>query len=284
MLAIPFPAIDPVAIEIGPLAIRWYALAYLAGFLLGWRYAVRLARRDAGPPSGPDIDDFLTWAIIGVILGGRIGFALFYNPAYFLANPLEILKIWEGGMAFHGGLIGVVLAIILFARHRGHSPFVLGDIIACVTPIGLFFGRIANFINNELWGRPTDLPWAVTFPIPPEWQALIPTVPRHPSQLYEAFLEGLVLFVILALLARRPAVRARPGLLTGVFLTGYGVFRFLVEFVRQYDPREGLFLGVFTTGQLLSVPMVLAGIAFILWALRRPPRRQGRAAETEAAG
>lgn len=283
MLAIPFPAIDPVAIEIGPLAIRWYALAYLAGFILGWRYAVRLARADNRPPTARDIDDFLTWAIIGVILGGRIGFAFFYNPEYYLANPLEILKIWEGGMAFHGGLIGMILAIILFARHRGHSPFALGDIVACVTPIGLFFGRIANFINNELWGRPTDLPWAVTFPIPPEWQPLVPTVPRHPSQLYEAVLEGLVLFVILWLLARRPTIRARHGLLTGVFLTGYGIFRFLVEFVRQYDPREDLFLDVFTTGQLLSVPMVLAGIAFIAWALNRPPRHQGGATGAERA-
>lgn len=283
MLAIPFPAMDPVAIEIGPLAIRWYALAYLAGFILGWRYAVYLARRDTRPPSGPEVDDFLTWAIIGVILGGRLGFVLFYNPAYFLQHPLEILQIWEGGMAFHGGLLGMVLAIILYARHRRFSPLALGDIVACVTPIGLFFGRIANFINNELWGRPTDLPWGVVFPIPPQWEPLIPTVPRHPSQLYEAFLEGLVLFVILAVLARRPAIRARHGLLTGVFLTGYGVFRFLVEFVRQYDPREGLFLGVFTTGQLLSAPMVLAGIAFILWALRRPPRREAGSLEAERA-
>ena len=270
MLALPFPVIDPVALEIGPIAIRWYALAYLAGFILGWRYAVYLARQAKGPPTGPDIDDFLTWAIIGVIIGGRLGFVLFYNAGYFLENPLEILYIWEGGMAFHGGLIGVALAIILFARVRGQSPFALGDIIACVTPIGLFFGRIANFINNELWGRPTDVPWAVLFPIPPQWEALVPSVPRHPSQLYEAVLEGLVLFVLLAVLARRPSIRDRHGLLTGIFLAGYGTFRFLVEFVRQYDPREGLLWGVFSQGQVLSVPMVLIGIGFVVWTLRRP--------------
>ena len=282
MLAIPFPVIDPVALELGPIAIRWYALAYLAGFILGWRYAVYLARQTAGPPTGPDIDDFLTWAIIGVILGGRLGFALFYNVDHFLANPLDILRIWEGGMAFHGGLLGVVLAILLFARFRGMSPIALGDIIACVTPIGLFFGRIANFVNNELWGRPTDLPWAVLFPIPPQWEPLIPSVPRHPSQLYEAALEGLVLFVVLAVLVRRPAIRNRHGLLTGIFLAGYGAFRFLVEFVRQYDPRDGLLFGVFTTGHLLSVPMVLAGAGFILWALTRPPAPDGAAGRSAA--
>ena len=270
MLALPFPVIDPIALEIGPIAIRWYALAYLAGFILGWRYAVSLARQWDGPPTGPDIDDFLTWAIIGVIIGGRLGFVLFYNAGYFLEHPLEILYIWEGGMAFHGGLLGVALAIILFARVRGQSPFALGDIIACVSPIGLFFGRIANFVNNELWGRPTDLPWAVLFPIPPQWAPLLPSVPRHPSQLYQAFLEGLVLFVLLALLARQPTIRARHGLLTGIFLASYGSFRFLVEFVRQYDPRDGLLWDVFSQGQVLSVPMILAGIGFIVWALRRP--------------
>lgn len=275
MLALPFPVIDPVALELGPIAIRWYALAYLAGFILGWRYAIYLARQTAGPPSGPDIDDFLTWAIIGVIIGGRIGFAIFYNAGHFLANPLDILRIWEGGMAFHGGLLGVVAAILIFARVRRISPLALGDIIACVAPIGLFFGRIANFVNNELWGRPTDAPWGVVFPIPPQWEPLIPSVPRHPSQLYEAFLEGLVLFVVLALLVRRPAIRARHGLLTGIFLSGYGIFRFLVEFVRQYDPRDGLFLGVFSTGHLLSLPMMAAGAGFILWALTRPPAPGG---------
>jgi phosphatidylglycerol:prolipoprotein diacylglycerol transferase len=273
MLAIPFPAFDPVAIEIGPLAIRWYALAYLGGFLFGWWYGMALARRLDGRPEPRDIEDFLTWAVLGTIIGGRLGFVLVYNFSYYLEHPAEIFAVWEGGMAFHGGLVGVIVAIIVFARVRGFSPLRLGDVIACVTPIGLFLGRVANFINNELWGRPTDLPWGVVFPIPPEWQAWLPTVPRHPSQLYEAFLEGVVLFVLLLLLFRRRGVRERPGLLTGVFLTGYGLARFMVEFVRQYDPRFELYLGVFTDGQILSAPMILAGLGFIWFALARPSAR-----------
>ena len=279
MLAIPFPAFDPIAFAIpevfgiGPLPIRWYGLAYLGGFLLGWWYGMALARRTEGRPEPRDIEDFLVWAVIGTIIGGRLGFVLFYNLSGYLENPIEIFVIWEGGMAFHGGLIGVIVAIIAFARLRGFSPLRLGDIIACVAPIGLFLGRIANFINNELWGRPTDLPWGVVFPIPDEWRAELPAVARHPSQLYEAALEGLVLFVLLLVLFRRKSVRDRPGLLTGVFLVGYGAARFLVEFVRQYDPRFDLFLGVFTDGQLLSVPMILAGILFIVFAVSRPSVR-----------
>ena len=279
MLALPFPTFDPTAFAIpeifgiGPLPIRWYALAYLGGFLLGWWYGMALARRTAGPPEPRDIEDFLTWAVLGTIIGGRLGFVLFYNFSHYVENPLEAFAIWEGGMAFHGGLLGVAVAIIAFARLRGFSPLQLGDIIACVAPIGLFLGRIANFINNELWGRPTDLPWGVVFPIPAEWSVYLETVPRHPSQLYEAALEGLVLFVLLLLLFRRKSVRDRPGLLTGVFLVGYGTARFLVEFVRQYDPRFELFLGVFTDGQILSVPMIVAGLAFVWWACARPSVR-----------
>jgi phosphatidylglycerol:prolipoprotein diacylglycerol transferase len=279
MLAIPFPQFDPIAFAIpeifgiGPLGIRWYALAYLGGFVLGWWYGMALARRTGGRPEPRDIEDFLTWAVIGVILGGRLGFVLVYNLSHYLENPLDIFAVWEGGMAFHGGLVGVIVAIVLFARVRGISALRLGDIIACVTPIGLFLGRIANFINNELWGRPTDLPWGVVFPIPPEWQPWLDTVARHPSQLYEAFLEGVVLFVLLLALFLRPGVRGRPGLLTGVFLTGYGLARFLVEFVRQYDPRFDLYLGVFTDGQLLSAPMIAAGLGFIRFAMSRRPVR-----------
>ena len=275
MLSIAYTPIDPVAFPIGPIfgfgpiEIRWYALAYLAGFIGGWLYCARLVRGAKTPPRPVDIGDFVTWAVIGTILGGRLGYVLIYEPETYLADPLAVFAIWEGGMAFHGGLVGVILAVLLFARVHRIDPFVMGDLVAAATPIGLFFGRIANFVNNELWGRPTDLPWGVVFPIPPQWQDLLPTVPRHPSQLYEAALEGLVLFVILAVMIRRPTIRARPGIVTGTFLVGYGVARFLVEFVRQYDPREELFLGVFTTGQLLSIPMAVAGAAIIAWAVRR---------------
>ena len=279
LLTLPYPEIDPVAIQLGPLAIRWYALAYIAGFLLGYAYCVRMAQRTPAQwhdyPSATDFSDFLTWAVIGTILGGRLGFVLFYAPEHYLANPLAIIQIWSGGMAFHGGLLGVVVAILVFARNRRLSPFALGDLIACATPIGLFFGRIANFINNELWGRPSDLPWAMTFPIPDHLEAYLPEVPRHPSQLYEAFLEGVVLFALLFVLRRVPAISGRPGLLSGIFLIGYGTARFLVEFVRQYDLQVGLIGGVVSMGQILSVPMILAGTGLAVWAYRRhrPPER-----------
>ena len=269
MLALSFPVIDPVAIEIGPIAIRWYALAYLAGFILGWRYCIYVARRAVQRPDAQEIDEFLTWAVIAVIVGGRLGFVLFYQPAHYLANPLEILKVWEGGMAFHGGLIGVALAEILFAWRRKLHVLSLADVIAAAAPIGLFFGRIANFVNGELWGRSTDVSWGVIFPHP-----LAGDVPRHPSQLYEAFLEGLVLFAILAPMVRSQAIRRRPGVVAGTFLIGYATFRFLVEFVRQQDPGlEALPLGL-TMGQWLSLPMGLVGAAFICWALTRPPLAQ----------
>ncbi|KAA0686148.1 prolipoprotein diacylglyceryl transferase [Azospirillum brasilense] len=265
MLSVPFPIIDPVAIEIGPIVVRWYALAYLAGFLLGWRYCMRLARTTDRPPSPQDIDDFLTWAVIGVILGGRLGYVLFYNLPYYLEQPLDALKVWQGGMSFHGGLLGVIVAIVAFSWRRGLAPLALGDLIACAAPIGLFFGRIANFINGELFGRVTDVPWAIMFPRGgPE--------PRHPSQLYEAVLEGLVLFVVLAILVWIPSVRNRTGLLTGVFLAGYGIARIAVEFFREPDPQLGFLFAGATMGQLLSVPLVAVGIGLIAFALANPPR------------
>jgi len=264
MLAIPFPAwLDPVALEVGPLVVRWYALAYIAGFVLGWRYCLRLT--DYGPerPNRHDFDDFLTWAILGTILGGRLGYVLFYNFPFYTDNPLQALRVWEGGMAFHGGILGVTLAMILFARRRGFSPLALADVVGAAAPIGLFLGRIANFVNGELWGRPTDLPWGVVFPTGgPE--------PRHPSQLYEAVLEGLVLFAVLWVLAHRPAVRRRPGQVAGTFLVGYGLARFLVEFVRQPDPQLGLLVAGLTMGQLLSLPMIVLGAGLIAWARSRP--------------
>ncbi len=257
MLAIPFPNIDPVAIEIGPLAVRWYALAYIVGILLGWWYCLHLAKRDDVRPDERDISDFVTWAVLGIVLGGRIGYMVFYNAAYYLQHPLEALRIWEGGMSFHGGLIGVIVAMVAFSRRRGFSPLALGDLVAAATPIGLFFGRIANFVNGELFGRVTDVPWGVVFPRGGD-------LPRHPSQLYEALLEGVVLFAILAILAHRPGVRRRRGLLTGVFLLGYGVSRTFVELFREPDAHLGFILGPLTMGQLLSIPMVLLGLYLIV--------------------
>lgn len=265
LAALPFPVIDPVALEIGPLAIRWYALAYIAGILLGWWYIHRLNRQHA-VTAGADVDDFVTWAIFGIILGGRLGYVLFYQPGYFLANPAEILFVWQGGMSFHGGLLGIGAAVVVFARRRRIKPLSLADLVACAAPIGLFFGRLANFINAELYGRVSDVPWAMVFPgAGPE--------PRHPSQLYEAALEGLLLFVLLLFLARLPAVRARPGLLTGVFLLGYGAARSFVELYREPDAFLGYLPGGVTMGQVLSIPMILVGVALLVGAsIRRAER------------
>ena len=256
---------DPVALQIGPIAIRWYALAYIAGFVLGWRYALWLTRRTTLPPDRLALDDFLTWAVVGTILGGRLGYVLFYNFDEYLQAPATILEIWKGGMSFHGGMLGVTAAIILFAWRRGFSPLLLGDVVAAAAPIGLFFGRIANFINGELWGRVTDLPWAFVFPSGgPQ--------PRHPSQLYEAGLEGLLLFLVLLPLAASARIRSKPGIILGTFITWYGVSRFLVEFVREPDAQLGYLMGTdwFTRGQELSLPMIVIGIAVVIWAARRP--------------
>lgn len=272
--ALSFPLIDPVAISIGPFAIRWYALAYVAGLLGGWFYAKRLAARtEAWPPSPQpkpvDIDDLIVWVALGVVLGGRLGYVLFYNLGSYLAHPLEIFAVWRGGMSFHGGFAGAVLAIVLFSRSRGLNPLAMLDMAAVVTPIGLFFGRIANFINGELWGRPApDFPYAVVFPH-------AGPVPRHPSQLYEAFAEGLVLFVIMAFAARRFGFR-RPGLLGGIFVLGYAVARIICEFFREPDEQLGFLFGSsvqalsggITMGMLLSLPMAVVGAVFIWMAAR----------------
>jgi phosphatidylglycerol:prolipoprotein diacylglycerol transferase len=281
-MALSFPIIDPVAIAIGPFAIRWYALAYVAGLLGGWFYAKRLAAKADlwGPlrqPKSTDVDDLIVWVALGVVLGGRIGYVLFYNLGSYLSQPLEILAVWRGGMSFHGGFLGAVLAIVLFARARGLNPLAMLDMAAVVTPIGLFFGRIANFINGELWGRPApDFPYAVVFPhAGPE--------PRHPSQLYEAFGEGLILFIVMAFAARRFGFR-RPGLLGGIFVLGYAVARIVCEFFREPDAQLGFLFGSsvqalsggITMGMLLSVPMALVGAGFIVMAVRgytRPAQR-----------
>ncbi len=262
-MALSFPDIDPVALTLGPLEIRWYALAYLAGFVLGWRYALYLAGRyEQGGVDKNAVDDFFPWAILGVILGGRIGYALFYQFEFYLAEPLEILKVWRGGMSFHGGLLGAVAAMAVFAYYRKISLLRLTDLVCCAAPIGLFFGRIANFINGELFGRVTGAPWGVVFPAGGP-------APRHPSQLYEALLEGLVLFAVLAVMARRDKIAARPGILSGVFLVGYGAARGFVELFREPDSQLGYIADLFTMGQILSVPMMICGFVLIAYALRR---------------
>ena len=261
-----FPDLDPVALAIGPLAVRWYALAYLGGFVLGWRYCLRLVARGGNGMSGRLFDDFLTWAILGTILGGRLGYVLFYNADLYFSEPLEIFKVWHGGMSFHGGMLGVIGAAWIFAQRRNISFWAFTDILACVTPIGLGLGRLANFVNGELYGRVTDMPWGVVFP---RGGAL----PRHPSQLYEALLEGILLFLILFVLSRYRKFTARRGFLSGAFLLGYGMFRFLVELVREPDQQLGFLFGDATMGQLLCLPMMMFGLYLIAWSNRRATPR-----------
>ena len=267
---LPFPNFDPVLIAIGPIAIRWYALAYIVGILLGWLYAravLRTERLWGGPPPMTvlDFDDFVLWVTLGIILGGRAGYVLFYNPAHFLSHPLEVFEVWKGGMSFHGGFAGCVLAVVLFALRRHISILSLGDITCAVAPIGVLLGRIANFVNGELWGRPSDVPWAMVFPTGGP-------LPRHPSQLYEATLEGLVLLAVLALFMRAGGLK-RPGLVTGAFAVVYGVARIICEFFREPDPQLGFLWGGLTMGMLLSIPLILAGVGFAAAALARPPLR-----------
>jgi phosphatidylglycerol:prolipoprotein diacylglycerol transferase len=267
-LAIPYPVIDPIAIEIGPVAIRWYGLAYMAGILLGWLYGRMLVSRpelwNGKPPmTKSQADDFLLWITLGIVVGGRLGFVLFYEPSYFLATPLEIPAVWKGGMSFHGGLLGVVLAVYFFARRNGIEKLSLGDIAAAATPFGLFFGRIANFINSEVVGRVSDVPWAMVFPGAGDQ-------PRHPSQLYEAALEGIVLFTILAIATYRYKALTRPGTVFGLFLVFYGIFRSLVEFVREPHFAHPLDIGILTPGIVYSIPMILIG-AWLIWRARVAP-------------
>jgi phosphatidylglycerol:prolipoprotein diacylglycerol transferase len=250
-----FPGFDPVLVQLGPFAIRWYALAYITGLLLGWRLVRALAQKSPAVATPEQVDDFLTWATLGVVLGGRLGYVLFYQPTRFLSQPLQIFAVWQGGMSFHGGLIGVSVAIIWFCRHHRINLLGFADRIAVAAPIGLGLGRVANFINGELWGRPAPdwLPWAMIFPGGGE-------VPRHPSQIYQALLEGVVLFVVMFTLSRREAVRARFGLLVGIFLIGYAIARMIGELFREPDAFLGFLFGGVTMGQVLSLPMLLAGV------------------------
>ena len=265
LAALPFPNIDPVIVSVGPLAIHWYGVGYVVGILFAWWYAKRLIAKPAlwannEPPMKPnDLDDFVLWAALGVVLGGRIGYILFYDFARYMANPLDIFAVWEGGMSFHGGILGTILAMFLFARSRGIKVWSMFDTIAAGVPVGLGLVRLTNFINSELWGRTTDVPWAFVFPNGGP-------LPRHPSQLYEALLEGLVLFIVLWFLTHKGLKLKAPGFIAGAFVAGYGLSRIIVEFFREPDAHIGYLAGNWMTmGMILSTPMVLVGI----WAMLR---------------
>ncbi|TMV09860.1 prolipoprotein diacylglyceryl transferase [Ruegeria sediminis] len=288
-----FPDVSPELFSISlfgmEFALRWYALAYIVGILIAWRMALAALRRtalwpgDASPMTAQQLEDLVTWIIVGVIVGGRLGFVLFYQPAYYLQNPVEIVKVWQGGMAFHGGLLGVVTATLLYARRHGIPGLAISDLVAHTVPPGLFLGRLANFINAELWGRPSELPWAVIFPgaAAQDCPDVTGLCARHPSQLYEAALEGLLLGALLLWLVYRRGAFRKPGLILGTFLAGYGASRFVVEFFRQPDAQfvaPGNPLGLawqvggygLTMGQLLSLPMIALGLWFLLRARRAP--------------
>jgi len=262
-----YPDIDPVLIQLGPLKVHWYGVMYLLGFSAAWLLGRQRAQRHAGWQA-TEIGDLVLYGAIGAVLGGRLGYALFYNLPHYIGHPLDIVRLWEGGMSFHGGLVGVLLALWLYARRSGRSFLQVGDFVAPLVPLGLLFGRLGNFINQELWGRTTDLPWGMLFP-------LAGSLPRHPSQLYEAALEGLLLFAVLWVYSRQP----RPtGRVSGLFLVGYASVRFLVEFTREPDAHLGFIaLDWMTMGQLLSLPMALAGLALIGWSGRQGLDHQAQA-------
>lgn len=277
-LAIDFPQINAVALKLGPLQVKWYGLSYAAGLILGWLYIKRLLQqsrlwRNGLVPFRPElVDDLLLWVTLGVVLGGRLGYVLFYEPGTYLAHPLEALAIWHGGMSFHGALVGTALAILVFARRNAIAPFTLFDLTAAAVPIGLFFGRIANFINAELWGRPTSVAWGMVFP------GAGPAV-RHPSQLYEATCEGLILFLVLAWLTHSRLALQRPGMIAGTFLIGYGLARSFCELFRTPDYTHAFTVGVLTPGIVYSIPMVLLGAWVVRTARSRAVPAGGEAHE-----
>ncbi|MBZ8117419.1 prolipoprotein diacylglyceryl transferase [Roseovarius sp. LXJ103] len=293
LAAIPFPPLSPEIVSFSlfgmEVALRWYAMAYIVGIVLGWRLIVRTVRRSQLWPQDPvmtpgQVEDLLTWVVLGVILGGRLGFVIFYQPGYYLANPSEILMVWQGGMSFHGGLLGVVVVNYLFAWRHGLRPLWVADMMCMVAPIGVMLGRLANFINAELWGRPTDVPWGVIFPgqAAQDCADFVPGLcARHPSQLYEAGLEGLLLGGLLIFLVYMRGALRWPGLISGLFLLGYGASRFFVEFYRQADAQfitQDNPLGYalqfggagLSMGQILSLPMIGVGLVVILYARSRP--------------
>lgn len=256
--------LDPVLFTLGPLVIRWYSLAYIVGILGGWWLLLRMIRRPGAPLARNHIDDLVTWCTLGVIVGGRLAYVIFYDPHQYLAEPMAIFQLWRGGMSFHGGLAGVLLAIFLYGRARNLAWLRIFDYVAVVAPLGLLLGRVANFINGELWGRPTDGSWGIIFPD-------AGPLPRHPSQLYEAGLEGLLLLVVLGYLFWRTTARLRPGLLTGLFGLGYGVSRFSIEFFREPDANLGTLSFGLTMGQTLTLPLIFGGLWLTVAALRRGP-------------
>ncbi|WP_413665894.1 prolipoprotein diacylglyceryl transferase [Microbulbifer sp. EKSA008] len=263
-----YPEIDPVAFAIGPLKVHWYGLMYLAGFVAAWWLALRRSAKPWSPVIKSEVEDLILYCAIGVVIGGRLGYMFFYNFPQLLEDPISLIRLWEGGMSFHGGLIGVMLATALYARKIGTTFPALIDFVAPLVPIGLGLGRIGNFIGQELWGRETEGPWGMVFPKDPD------LLVRHPSQLYQAFLEGLVLFALLWWFSSKPRPRLAVG---GMFVTLYGVFRFLVEFVREPDGHIGFDLfGWMTRGQLLSLPMIIAGIALLVWSYKTQPLPEGR--------
>ncbi|MDN3651716.1 prolipoprotein diacylglyceryl transferase [Thalassotalea ponticola] len=261
LAAIQFPQIDPIIFSIGPVALRWYGLMYLIGFVFALVYANKAADKSNGIWTREQVSDLLFYGFLGVIIGGRVGYVLFYNFDYFLADPLYLFKIWTGGMSFHGGLLGVITALFVFARKENKRFLDVGDFVAPLVPFGLGAGRIGNFINAELWGRETDVSWAMVFPTDPLGLA------RHPSQLYEFFLEGVVLFFMVYLVSKY--VKAR-GVASGTFLAGYGLFRFIVEFFREPDAHLGFIFSFVSMGQILSLPMIIIGVGLIVWGLNHP--------------
>lgn len=253
---IPYPVIDPVLLEVGPFAIRWYSLSYIAGIILGWCYLVRINKLPIPAFPQKALDDIMIWVIFGIVLGGRVGYVLFYNLPYFADHPGDVLKLWQGGMSFHGGMIGTILAIYLLCRRHKIDFLPAMDRVAVVAPIGLMLGRLANFINGELYGRVSDVPWAMIFPGDP--------FARHPSQLYQAALEGLALLIILSIAVRFYSIRNRAGQLSGIFLMFYAMFRSFAELFREPDTQLGFIAGHVTMGQILCIPMFLLGLFFLL--------------------
>jgi phosphatidylglycerol:prolipoprotein diacylglycerol transferase len=273
MNAFVFPNFDPIAFSIGPLVIRWYALAYITGIVLAWRYVLYLTAKPPRLLTRDNVDDLVSWCTVGIIVGGRLGQVLLWEPGYYLSHPAEIIMVWKGGMAFHGGLIGVILAMLIYGRSKKIPFFAIADPIAASTPLGLLLGRIANFINGELWGRPADVPWAMIFP-------KVDQLPRHPSQLYEAGLEGIVLFLVLYVFARQEKFRCKLGMLSGIFLIGYAVARMIGEQFRE--PEVTLPNDITTWGQWLSVPMLIYGI-YLVWRAKPIAPRPANAKATGGA-